>query len=108
LRAYGKGSATFAVGHFASSYNQSNQFNGNEAVTNLRQDRIVPILDFELGLAWLSPGERIRISGGYMVAAWFNSITTTGWINSVQGGNYQPGSDTITFDGLTARGEVRF
>lgn len=108
LRAYGKGSATFAVGHFAASYQQDNQFNGTEAITNIRQDRIVPILDFELGLAWLSPGEHVRISAGYMVAAWFNSMTTSGWITSVQNGTYQPGADTVTFDGLTARGEVRF
>lgn len=108
LRAYGKGSASFAVGHFAASYEQNNQFNGTEAITNIRQDRIVPILDFELGLAWVSPGEHVRISGGYMVAAWFNSINTTGWIESVQNGSYQPAADTITFDGLTARGEVRF
>lgn len=108
LRAYGKGSATFAVGHFAASYEQNNEFNGTEAITNIRQDRIVPILDFELGLAWLSPGEHVRISGGYMVAAWFNTMTTSGWIGSVQDGTYQPGADTITFDGLTARGEVRF
>jgi hypothetical protein len=108
LRAYGKTAASFLVGKFRSTYQQTNQFNGLEANTSLKQDRIVPILDFELGLAWLSPREHVRISGGYLVSAWFNSITTPGWISSVQDGSYQPGSNTITFDGLTARAEVRF
>jgi hypothetical protein len=108
LRAYGKGSASFLVGNFKTTYDQENQFGGTQALTSLKQDRIVPILDFELGLAWIGPREHVRISGGYLVSAWFNTITTRGWINSVQDGNFQPGSDTITFDGLTARAEVRF
>jgi hypothetical protein len=108
LRAYGKTSASFLVGKFNSTYQQVNQFGGTEVNTSLKQDRIVPILDFELGLAWLSPRERVRISGGYLVSAWFNMITTPGWISAVQNGSFQPGSDTLTFDGLTARGEVRF
>ena len=68
----------------------------------------MPILDFELGLAWVSPREHVRISAGYLVQAWFNSITSESWINSVQNGSYNPGSNTVTFDGLTARGEIRF
>ncbi len=108
LRAYGKGSASFLVGQFHTSYLQQNQFAGVEANTSLSQDRIVPLLDMELGLAWLSRGQRVRLSGGYLVSAWFNSITTSGWISSVQNGSYNPGAQTITFDGLVARGEVRF
>jgi hypothetical protein len=108
LRAYGKSSASFVVGRFQSNYTQTNEFGGVEVNTSLKSDRVVPILDLELGLAWLSPGQRIRISGGYMVAAWFNSITTSSWIDSVNNLSFQPGSDTLTFDGLTARAEVRF
>ena len=91
-----------------STYLQTNQFNGTEANTSLKQDRIVPILDFELGLAWVSPREHVRISAGYLVSAWFNTITSESWIDSVQNGSFQPGQHTITFDGLTARAEVRF
>ena len=108
FRAYGKTSASFLVGKFSSSYEQTNQFNGVEANTSLTVNRIVPILDFELGLAWLSPGEHVRISAGYLVAAWFNTITNPAWIQSVQQTNFSPGSNTVTFDGLTARAEVRF
>lgn len=108
LRAYGKSSASFLVGKFQTSYLQTNQFNGTEANTSLKQDRIVPILDFELGLAWVSPREHMRISAGYLVQAWFNSITSESWIESVQNRGYDPGASTLTFDGLSARGEVRF
>jgi hypothetical protein len=108
FRAYGKSSASFLVGKFSSTYQQSNQFNGLEVNTSADINRIVPILDFELGLAWLSPGQLVRISGGYMVAAWFNSVTTPSWIQSVQQSSFHPGSDTITFDGLTARAELKF
>jgi hypothetical protein len=108
LRAYGKTSASFLVGKFRPTYQQVNQFGGTEVDTGIKVDRIVPILDFELGLAWLSPREHVRISGGYLISAWFNTITTPGWIGAVQNGSFQPGSDTLTFDGLTARAEVRF
>ncbi len=108
LRAYGKTSAAFLVGSYSTSYLQTNQFAGTEANTGVKQDRIVPLLDLELGLAWLSQGQRIRISGGYLISAWFNSIATPGWISSVQDGSYSPGAETVTFDGLTARAEVRF
>ena len=87
---------------------QTNQFGGTQVNTGLTVDRIVPILDFEIGLAWVSPGQLVRISGGYMVAAWFNSITTDSWIDSVNNLSYSPGSSTVTFDGLTARAEVHF
>ena len=108
MRAYGKGSAAFLVGQFRTSYVQINEFGGTEANTALTNDRIVPLLDMELGLAWLSRGQRFRLSGGYMVSAWFNSITSSAWISSVQNSSYNPGSETITFDGLVARAELRF
>ncbi len=108
LRAYAKGSASFLVGSWRTSYFQQNQFAGTQANASLKQDRIVPLLDLELGLAWLSRGQRVRISGGYLVSAWFNSINTPGWITSVQNSTYNPGAQTVTFDGLVARAEVRF
>ena len=59
-------------------------------------------------LAWVSQQERVRLSAGYMISAWFNSVTSRGWIDAVQARTYNPGSETITFDGLTARAELRF
>ncbi len=105
---YGRGTASFLVGKFKSSYTQTNQFNGIEVQTGLDVNRIVPILDLELGLAWTSFNEMFRISGGYFVSAWYNTVTTPGWIASVQRLDFLPGKDTLTFDGLTARAEVRF
>ena len=107
-RAYGTTSANFLVGSFTTSYLQTNALLGTQVNTSLRDDRIVPLLDLELGLSWTGPAQRVRLSAGYLIAAWFNSIDTSDWIQSVQNGTFDPGSSTITFDGLVARGEVRF
>ena len=108
LRVYGKSTASFLVGQFQSSYVQTNAAAGTQVNTALTSDRIVPVLDLEVGLAWVSPEQRVRISGGYMIAAWFNSVTEAAWIQSVQRADFSPGSNTLTFDGVTARAEVRF
>lgn len=108
FRLYGNAAASFLAGQFKNTYVQSNQFGGTEVNTSFTSNRIVPILDLELGLAWVSAQERVRLSAGYMVSAWFNSITSRGWIDAVQARTYNPGSETITFDGATARAEIRF
>jgi hypothetical protein len=108
LRLYGNAIANFLVGKFDASYTQRNQFNGLEASATLSEDRIVPVLDLELGIAWLGPKGHFRVSAGYMVSAWFNAVTTPDWIESVQNGSYSPGSSTLTFDGLTARAQLAF
>ena len=108
FRLYGNAAASFLAGEFKTSYLQSNQFGGVEVSTSATSNRIVPILDLELGLAWVSQQERVRLSAGYMISAWFNSVTSKGWIDAVQARTYNPGSETVTFDGLTARAELRF
>ena len=108
LRLYGTGVANIMVGKFDASYTQTNQFNGVEATASLSEDRIVPVLDLELGIAWLGPKGHLRLSAGYMVSAWFNAVTTPDWIASVQDRSFSPGSDTLTFDGLTARAQLAF
>jgi hypothetical protein len=72
----------------AASYTQVNQFNGVEADTSLNVDRIVPVLDLEAGLAWLGPGGHLRLSAGYLVGAWFNTLTTPDWVQAVQASNF--------------------
>lgn len=108
FRAYGRSTASFIVGRFSNTYQQNNQFGGTEVNTAVKVDRIVPIVDFEVGMAWVGPAGHVRISGGYMVAAWFNAVNTADWIASVQNASFAPGSTTITFDGFVARAEVRF
>ncbi len=108
FRAYGSGVLSALVGEFDARYLQVNQFNGTEANTGISEDRIVPTVDLELGVAWLGPNGNLRLSAGYMVSAWFNTVTMPKWIDSVQNSSQAPGSDVLTFDGLTARAQLAF
>jgi len=114
---YGRGLSRFFVGKFESSYTQTNQFNGTEVSTSSTDNRIVPVLDLELGLSWVSPRSFVRLYGGYLISAWFNSVTTPGWIQSVHNESFivapaflpaTTNLTTLTFDGLVARAEVAF
>ncbi|MBX9787590.1 MAG: hypothetical protein K2Y37_01615 [Pirellulales bacterium] len=117
FRVYGRGLSRFLVGKFQSSYTQTNQFNGLEVSTSATDNRIVPVLDLELGVSWISPRSFVRLYGGYLISAWFNSVTTPGWIQSVHNESVLPAPaflpattnlTTLTFDGLVARVEVAF
>ncbi|MEX0936604.1 MAG: Lpg1974 family pore-forming outer membrane protein [Pirellulales bacterium] len=107
-RVYGRGVANLLVGDFTATFVQENQFNGIEVDTSYTDNRIVPLVDLELGIAWLGHGGRLRLSGGYLVSAWFNMLTTPTWIDSVHAVNVTDRNDVLTFDGLTARAEWRF
>jgi hypothetical protein len=109
---YGRGVASFVIGEFEADYVQSSEFTGVLAATSYETERLVPILELELGLGWSSPGGCLRLQGGYYIAAWFNTITTPGLIEAVRVNNFSGTGDNlrdhIIFDGLTARAEVRF
>lgn len=101
LKVYGKGFASVLSGSFKSDYRQINQFNGTEAVVQWEDDRFVPILEGELGLA-IEHGH-VRLAAGYQMSAWFNAVTTPVFVDAVNAGNYTNVQDTITFDGLVGR-----
>jgi hypothetical protein len=106
---YGKGYATFIAGDFRTSYLQGNP--GVDPIvvnTGWQAGRVVPILDLELGAGWASQSGCLRLSGGYLVSGWFNVVKTDEWIKAVQSNNFTGLSDTMSFDGLVARAEVRF
>jgi hypothetical protein len=105
---YGRGYASFVTGQFSSTFTQQDNFAGTVANTSWTDDRIVPILDLELGLGWRSPRERFLLSAGYMVSAWYNFVSNEEFIRSVQSGTYDNCKDTMVFDGPVARAEVRF
>ncbi len=108
LFVYTKGFANFLVGSASASYLQTNTFALTQANTTWKDDRIVSILEYEAGLGWTSPRGHLRLSAGYYVAAWFNTVTTPDWIAGVQSTNFQAVSDTLTFDGLVTRAELRW
>jgi hypothetical protein len=112
LFGYGKGVFNLLLGHFDATYVQRNVFTGLQAQTEVGDDRLVPVLEFEAGLGWVSRKGHLRVSGGYYVAAWFNTLTTNSLVQGIRATNFTTNGDnfrdTLTFDGLVGRIEVRY
>lgn len=108
LLVYGRASANFVAGEFRADYLQADGSRGTVIDTGMTSSRVVSILDLELGVGWVSPDGCIRLTGGYLVSGWFNTLQTDEWIRGVQNNSFGDLSDTLTFDGFTARAEIRF
>eukprot|EP00913_Durusdinium_trenchii_P035266 g32996.t1 len=105
---YGKGFLSVLMGEFDVEYRQANVFAGQQAFTGFNDDRVVPVLEVEVGAGWQSCCGKYRLSAGYYFASWFNAITTQSTISALQQNRFEHIDQTITFDGLTARAEVRW
>lgn len=105
---YGTGVSNFLFGEFDAYYSQINSFNGVEAATSWSAGRIVPVLDFEVGLGWLVVNRHLRLSAGYRISSWFNVVKTDDWIQAVQANEFTNMDGTMTFDGLVGRAEWLF
>jgi hypothetical protein len=106
---YGRGLIAALTGNFKSNYSMVDQ----TAVATLAQvdwedDRIVPMLDYELGLVWTNPPGTLRLSAGYLMSHWFNVVSTPVFVDAVQADNYVNVDDTISFDGLVGRAELHW
>ena len=108
LHVYANGYASLLSGQFRGHYFQGNNFDGTEVDVRWEAGRVVPILDFEAGVGWNSLNNKLSVSAGYMVSAWFNSVRTSDFINAVQTNNYLDLCDSIWFDGLQARVSYSF
>jgi hypothetical protein len=120
LYGYGKGVANVLFGRFKTSDTEHNIFTGLVGDTEINSSRVVPILEMELGVAWQSPRGHLRVSAGYYVGAWFNTITPATLADSIEGqgfvgsghGNFSSNMnnfrDNLTFDGFVGRIEVRY
>ncbi len=109
LLLYSKGDVSFVGGEFKANYVQANQFGGAAVVRNELADyRVVTILEAELGIGWESAGGRVRVTGGYAVSGWLDTLTTGSYIDGVRAGSYTNLGETLTFDGLVTRAELRF
>ena len=100
---YTRSSASFMVGEFEADYTQAGTLSDE-----IEDSRIVPTLDFELGLSFISQSGRFRMGAGYLVSAWFNTLPTDEVFRTIRNPGYSPGSETITFSGLTTHVEIRF
>jgi len=105
---YARGNASFLGGEFTGSYTQGDAFGGNIVTAGWADDRIVSIIDAEIGVGWTCHDGRLRFTAGYLVSAWGNLVTTDDFIGSAQTNNSSDVSDTMTFDGLTSRVEFRY
>jgi hypothetical protein len=108
LMLYGRGVASFLAGDFRARYAQGQAFDASVVDTSWRAGRIVPILDLEVGIGWTSCNGRRRLTAGYLVSAWYNTVKTNEWIQAVQANSFVGLGDTLTFDGLAVRAELRY
>jgi hypothetical protein len=105
---YAKGAASFLAGSFHADYLQRNTFAQVQSTTRWEDDRIVPILEYELGAAWTGKKGHLRLAAGYTMMAWYNSVTTGTFVQAVQNRNFVDVEDTLTFDGVVGRAEFRW
>ncbi|MCC9609171.1 hypothetical protein LOC68_06570 [Blastopirellula sp. JC732] len=100
---YSKGNAAFLAGEFRGDYTQFDSTDPLEIQTDWKAGRIVPVLDLELGFGWQGYNNHLRLTAGYVVQSWFNTVSTDAWIQGVQNSNFVGLNNGMTFDGLTAK-----
>ena len=107
LSIYSRLTGAVMSGQFSSRYTMLN-FTTDVllAQANWKDDRVVPHLEYEIGLGWMNASGHWRFSSGYMFSHWMNAVTMPTFIDAVQADNYTDVEDTITFDGLVTRVEV--
>ena len=110
LSFYGKGFLSVLFGEFKSSYSQTNTTVGGTARASSfwDDDRVLPILEYELGVAWTSCSGRWHATAGYYTSFWFNAVTTPEYVRAVQNADFVNLGDTVVFNGFTSRLEYRF
>ncbi|WP_442483076.1 Lpg1974 family pore-forming outer membrane protein [Aeoliella sp. SH292] len=106
---YGNISASALAGSFRGDYRQYNStIDSDLAIVRWEDDRITPMLEYEVGLAWTSCSGCVRAKIGYTAIYWFNAVTTPEFVDAVQADNYVDVGDTLSFSGLTSSVEWRF
>jgi hypothetical protein len=105
IRGFGHLDLTLLASNLKASYAEIDDGTGVVA-TNARVerdfDRIIPVLDLEVGVA-VDLCKNTVIKAGYVYSIWYNVVTVPEYVESVQNGNLSGPSDTLTFDGVFAR-----
>ena len=105
---YGKSFLNVLFGEFRSEYVQFNRSTQTtQALSYWNDERVVPVLEYELGLSWTSccGDGNWRISAGYYTAFWFNIISDAEHVQAVQNANFVGLHETVAFDGFVTRVE---
>ena len=97
---YGSGVVSFVFGEFESNYAQIGQL--TMPVTGFDDDRVVPVLEYEIGFGWTSDSGCVRLKSGYYVGSWYNVVTTSEFIRGIRAGSFDNIDDSVTFHGFTA------
>jgi len=109
---YGQGVIDVLFGQFRGSYEQRNVFIGQVGQTTITANRVVPILELELGGGWQSANGRYRLAGGYYIGSWYNTMTTPSFAGAISNANFTTNGnnfrDNMVFDGFVARFEFRY
>ncbi len=106
---YGRAVTSVVAGTFRGAYTQTNQINTNINVdTGYPADRVVPIVDLEVGTGWSFCNDKLWVTAGYSFSGWFNVVRTDSFISAVQSNNFSGMSNTLTFDGFVGRIELQF
>jgi Legionella pneumophila major outer membrane protein precursor len=109
---YASGVVDLLFGRFNGSTEERNIFTGLVGQTSISANRMVPILELELGIGWRSCNGRIGFSGGYYVGTWFNTMTMTSLSNGITNTNFTTNGDNfrdnLTFNGFVGRFEFRY
>lgn len=110
---YGKGTASFLGGVVKARYFQGDAFDPVVVDASWEGGRVITILDLEVGVGWISPCGRYRVTGGYLFNSWTNMLTLDEFISASQNNTFNAIGDNrafdgVTFDGLTFRAEIRF
>ncbi len=105
---YNRGALSLLAGRFDSQYRQSSIFAGPQAIAGIEEDRIVPQLDLEFGTGYLSENGCFRATVGYMFGYWGNVVTMPEFVDAVQADAPRGVSESLVFDGIAVRAEVRF
>ncbi|EMI18052.1 secreted protein [Rhodopirellula maiorica SM1] len=108
LMLYGKTMASLMAGEWNATYDQRNQFGGGVISNRYEDFHATPTLDAELGVRWMGHKRHLVLSSGFLMSAWYESVTTRSYIDSVRDGQLTDAGETMTFSGLTARAEWRF
>lgn len=107
--AYGNLAATALVGSFRGDYRMHNATTVTDlAIVRWEDDRIVPMIEYEVGLAWTSCSGCCRAKIGYTAIHYLNVVTTPEFVDAVQADNYVDIGDSLSFSGLSTSFEVRF
>ncbi len=106
LNYFGSVSGSLLATSMDVDYVQVNALDGQVVDYSQDIDRVVPVVDIELGVG-LKLGCHCNVSVGYMYSLWFNVATPDEVIEALQADDYSGDvEDTLTFDGLFTRLEI--